>query len=268
VYLAHIGVTDIQSNTYLIDEKTTRGVLDLAGAQANPFSVWVEDWIASGSPGDCKGCLNLNIKAGGDDFSFDLHLNSIKPAILQGESGFSRKGYGPGNATYYYSLTRLETTGQLTLGDTTKQVAGDSWMDHEWFSSVLDHTQVGWDWLALHLDDGRELMLFQVRPIDVAMKSFKEPVLVDQRGESRQLDPAQIVLKARRRWRSHVNEVEYPVHWEILTPELDLHFEVEALIDAQARTGSFHYCEGAVQVAGTQGTKRISGKGYLEMTGY
>ena len=99
-------------------------------------------------------------------FHLVLILTASKPAVLHGERGVSRKSTIPGNASYYYSLSRLRTSGTLTIQGESIPVSGDSWMDHEWFSSALDEGQSGWDWFSLQFDDQREMMLFQVRNHD------------------------------------------------------------------------------------------------------
>ena len=267
-YLAHAGVTDVQSKRYLVDEIYSRGALNLAGVQTEPFSVWVENWIAEGSAGQCSGCLTLSIKAESDDFSFSLDLDSAKPAVLHGERGVSRKSTIPGNASYYYSLSRLRTSGTLTIQGESTSVSGDSWMDHEWFSSVLDEGQSGWDWFSLQLDDQRELMLFQVRNHDPVVEPFKYGMVVDQHGQSELIPPDQIALTPVRTWKSNLNHPEYPVHWKIEIPWLNMKLDVESLIDAQERDDSFRYWEGATRVSGMEGSRLITGLGYLEMTGY
>ena len=267
-YLAHAGVTDVQSKRYLVDEIYSRGALNLAGVQAEPFSVWVENWIAEGSAGQCSGCLTLSIKAESDDFSFDLDLDSVKPAVLHGERGVSRKSTIPGNASYYYSLSRLRTSGTLTIQGESTSVSGDSWMDHEWFSSVLDEGQSGWDWFSLQLDDQRELMLFQVRNHDPVVEPFKYGLVVDQHGQTELIPPDQIVLTPVRTWKSNLSHSEYPVHWKIEIPWFNMKLDVESLIDAQERDDSFRYWEGAIRVSGMESNQPITGLGYLEMTGY
>ena len=267
-YLAHIGVTDVQTGEYLIDEAYSRGALNLAGARSQPFKVWVNNWVVQGSQGECNGCLNVDISAASDYFSLGLKLNSLKPVVLQGEHGLSRKSNEPGNASYYYSLTRLETTGTLTTHGTTKQVSGASWMDHEWFSSVLSNEALGWDWFSLQLNDRRELMLFQIRQRESTGKSFKYGILVGDEGNSRLLDASQIEFTEQRRWKSAKTHAEYPVDWQIAIPELGMTLSIDALADAQERDDSFRYWEGAVSVSGTQGSNAVTGSGYLEMTGY
>ncbi len=268
VYLAHVGVTDVRANEYLVDEIYSRGVLGLAGAQAEPFAIWVEHWIAEGSTGVCEGCLNLHVKVNADEFSFDLALESVKPVVLQGERGLSRKSNASDSASYYYSLSRLKTTGKLTIREQTQPVSGDSWMDHEWFSSALNDDQIGWDWFSLQLDDQRELMLFQVRQREPAAAPFKYGILIDQAGQSQLLPANQITFKAMRIWQSQINQTEYPVHWQIEIPSHALLLDIEAMIDEQERGSSFRYWEGAVKVSGQEGKKELTGHGYLEMTGY
>lgn len=267
-YLAHVGITDLQAREYLVDEKYSRGALDLAGARAQPFSVWVENWSVSGTEGDCEGCLNLSIAAESETFSIDLELISLKPAVFQGDRGLSRKGEAKGSASYYYSLTRLKTAGSITVSGQTRHVSGESWMDHEWFSSILGENYAGWDWFSLQLDDRRELMFFQIRPGNSSTQPIKYGILIDELGIARQIPPQRIRFTPQRRWASISGDVQYPVHWQIEVPQIKLMLNIEAVLDGQERIDSFRYWEGAVAVNGNEDEKQLAGRGYLEMTGY
>ena len=267
-YLAHVALTDLQTQEYLFDERYSRGALDLAGAQIEPFSVWVENWSVTGSEGECEGCLNLRITAQSESFSFDLELISLKPVVFQGDLGLSRKGEAKGSASYYYSLTRLKTTGSVSVSGETKHVSGESWMDHEWFSSILGENEVGWDWFALQLDDYRELMFFQIRRRDPVAQPIQYGIMIDERGSAQPIAPQSIRFTPQRWWTSISGESQYPVQWQIEVPQLDLMLNVEAALDAQERSDSFRYWEGAVVVSGTEDDRQLSGKGYLEMTAY
>ncbi len=268
VYLAHAGVTDLQSGEYLVDEMYSRDVLGLAGARAQPFSVYVENWSASGSSGDCRGCLDLDIAVTSDDFTLDLQLVSVKDAVLHGKNGLSRKSESNENASYYYSLTRMHTDGTLTIHGQSLEVTGTSWMDHEWFSSALDETQSGWDWFSLQLDDGREMMFFQVRHHDDSKDSFKYAVLIDGTGTLDQVPAREVSFRPMQMWTSPETQSTYPVYWRIEVPQRHLVLDIEATVNAQERHQSFRYWEGSVQVSASERGKLISGVGYLEMTGY
>ncbi len=268
IYLSHIAITDIGRNEFLIDEVYSRDALELAGATAQPFAIWVENWTVKAASGRCEGCLDLHIKADSDSFSMDLQLNSKKPAVLQGDRGLSHKGSLPGNASYYYSLTHLETSGSITVYGQSSDVVGLSWMDHEWFTSLFEEEVDGWDWFALQLDDRRELTLFQVRQGNNSDEFFKYGVLIDAQGNSQKLAPEKILLKQVRFWQSAESEARYPVGWGIEIPELGMELIIEAAVDHQERIDSFRYWEGAVIINGSDGANPVSGKGYLEMTGY
>ena len=47
--------------------------------------------------------------------AIDLSVIALKPFVLQGNQGLSQKGAEPGNASYYYSYTRLQTRGTVTI---------------------------------------------------------------------------------------------------------------------------------------------------------
>ena len=114
-------------------------------------------------------------------------LDPGKPVVLQGDRGYSRKGRDPGNASHYYSLTRMPSTGTLRLGERTIAITGNSWMDHEFGTSALDAGTRGWDWFALQLDDGRELMLYQLRQGDGTPSPFSSGTIVGRDGRTEHL---------------------------------------------------------------------------------
>ena len=67
----------------------------------------------------------LNVRLGVRTIvAVELELDTAKPVVLHGEAGLSRKGREPGNASYYFSLTRLPTRGTVTIGYKTLEVQG------------------------------------------------------------------------------------------------------------------------------------------------
>src|SRR5690606_2852699 len=117
-----------------------------------------------------------------DDAALDLELVAAKPPVAQGEDGWDAKGPEPGNASYYYSLTRLAADGSLAVGGERFDVAGLAWMDREWSTSSLSAGVEGWDWLALQLSDGRDLMLYQLRQTDGSPSPFSSGSVVGADG--------------------------------------------------------------------------------------
>ncbi|HXU46332.1 MAG TPA: carotenoid 1,2-hydratase, partial [Thermoanaerobaculia bacterium] len=164
VYMAHFALTDAEGGRFLAFERFRRGALGLAGARALPFRVALDDWsIASLAPGSTWPA-RLRAQEGGA--AIDIQLDQGKPPVLEGDRGLSQKSAAPGQASYYYSLPRMPARGDIRLGGESFAVSGLAWLDREWSTSALAADQVGWDWLALQLDDGRELMLYRLRRRD------------------------------------------------------------------------------------------------------
>lgn len=259
IYMGHIAVSDIDGGSHRSAERFARAAAGLAGARTSPFQVWLGPWSLRGG----EALFPLSLTAADDDIGLSLQLQAgSKPLVLQGEEGLSRKSATPGNASYYYSFTRLPTSGELRIGDRRYRVAGNSWLDREWSTSALDEDQAGWDWFALQLDDGRELMFYQLRDTQGRPHAFSRGSLVQADGSSRALPADAVRLTPLRHWRAEDGS-RYPVAWRLQVAEEGLDLEVRALLDDQLMDHSVRYWEGAVQVSGSH-----RGSGYLELSGY
>ncbi len=273
VYMGHFAVTDGRARTFHAFERFSRQALGLAGATASPFRVWLEDWELAEGGGSAPGSdiFPLTLRAAEDDVTLELELSPLKPMVLQGEEGLSQKGAAPGNASYYYSFTRLDARGRLTLDAGDLPVTGTAWMDREWSTSALSRGQVGWDWFALQMDDGRELMYYQLRLADGSPDPLSKGVLVgaaDGAVPVRPLSSDQVQLEVLGWWRSPMDGAEYPGAWRLTVPEEELELEIRPLIPDQELEVTFRYWEGAVEVEGTRAGEAVSGRGYVELTGY
>lgn len=265
LYLAHAAVTDIDGGRYLSDERFARGALGLAGARAEPFRVWLEDWAMTGQAEGER--LDGRIRAGNDRFGIDLSLRSTGPPVAHGDRGMSAKGPG-GHASYYYSYTRLATRGTIRVDGQEFDVAGNSWLDHEWSSSALAAGQTGWDWFSLQLDGRRALMVFRLRHRTDRQRDFYSGTYVDASGNVTSLSSGQIEMEALDHWTSERTGVRYPVRWRLAVSGPDLVLTTEPRLENQEFAHSFRYWEGAVGASGRLDGNAISGRGYVELTGY
>jgi predicted secreted hydrolase len=274
IYMAHLALTDIEGKRFYNRERRTRGgALGLAGVTfENPenktgYRLWLEDWEVSSI--STTSWLPLRIKAKDDTFSLDLQLETAKPVVLQGERGLSQKNSQPGNASYYYSMTRMPTRGQVTISDKSYQVQGNSWFDREWSTSGLNPQQQGWDWFALQLDDGRDIMYYQLRLKNgQADSKYSTGVIVDKKGKAQRIYHDEVELIQLNDWQSPDTQIRYPIKWQFNLPKLNLELTVTPYFKQQEWQTTVNYWEGAVSVSGHQGQEKISGQGYLEMTGY
>jgi predicted secreted hydrolase len=270
VFMAHFALTDVESGAFHARERFSRAALELAGARAEPFAVWLEDWRLEGA-GPSPGLpFRLRAEADSESLSFavDLTLEEGKPAVLQGDRGLSRKGETPGNASYYYSLTRLPTRGVVRLGDQEFAVTGESWMDREWSTSALEPGQVGWDWFALQLADGRELMVYRMRREGDRTDRNSSGVIVEANGSYRSLAVDEFEIEVQDRWRSPGTGALYPSAWRVTSVAAEIDLFVQPAIAGQEHSGSVVYWEGAVSVEGRSRGKSTEGRGYVELTGY
>ena len=195
-----------------------------------------------------------------------------KAPAVHGENGISPKGPSAGNASHYYSLTRLETMGRIVVGGEAFEVNGASWMDHEFGTSFLEAEASGWDWFSVQLDDGRELMLFEIRQRDGQIDPRSSGTLVDRDGQATPIRFGEFALASSDVWRSPASGAEYPTAWTIDLPRLQLRLATRAAFAEQemrtTESTGVAYWEGSINVTGTADGKPVAGRGYLEMTGY
>jgi predicted secreted hydrolase len=267
LYMAHLAVTDIDGKQFKYAEKLNRAGVGWAGAETNVYRVWNEDWEAKHD--DAKRTL---LKAFDGDFGIEFTLEPGKAPTIHGENGVSQKGTQLGNASHYYSQTRMPTRGVIVMNGARFAVAGDSWMDHEFGTSFLEKEQKGWDWFALQLEDGTDVMLYQFRRNDGALDSHTSGTLIDKAGKAMKLRANEFTLEPLAMWRSPQTTAEYPLKWRVKIPARNVELEVTATMENQelitnSSTG-VSYWEGAIVIAGTHNGKSVNGRGYLEMTGY
>ena len=258
IYMGHFAISDVEAEQHEAFERFTRGSADLAGAESAPYQVWLEDWQV-----EEIGENQYRLVAQQGEFALDLILNDTKGIILQGDEGYSQKGEDPGNASYYYSQTRMVTSGTVRTERGLFDVNGLSWKDHEFSTSALSEGQVGWDWFSLQLDDGSELMFFQIRRADGSIDPFSSGTYIDSNGGTQHLERNQFDIRVRDEWESPQSGGVYPSAWTVSIPGLNLELDIEPYFNAQEMDVSYFYWEGAVKVSGS-----LTGSGYVEMTGY
>jgi len=265
LYLAHFALTDTAGGRFAAASRLSREALGLAGARARPYRVWVEDWSAEGEDPDG---FPVRLRAADGDVAIDLVLERGKPVVLQGDRGLSQKGPEPGNASYYYSFTRMPARGTVRVGPASLEVAGLAWMDREWSTSALGPDLAGWDWLALQLDDGRELMVYQLRRRDGSVDPYSAGTLIAADGGARRLARDEVALEVLDHWTSPASGVRYPARWRLAVPSADLSLEIAPRLAGQELIVGTRYWEGAVRVEGRAGGHPIAGRGYVELVGY
>jgi predicted secreted hydrolase len=269
VYLAHFTISDIDGNQFYPAERFSRGAAGLAGATAQPYHVWLQDWsVEEIAPGQVR------LRAQTADAALDLVLTETRPPVLHGDGGLSQKGPEPGNASYYYSLIGQQATGAVTVGKERFDVTGLAWKDHEWSTSALSEGAIGWDWISLQMDDGGALMLFEIRSGaddgtgGSQTRPYNAGTYIAPDGTLTHLTQGDWTLEVTDTWTSPTSGGEYPAGWRISVPSVGLELTGRPQMANQELNVSTTYWEGAVEFGGTLGRAPISAEGYIELTGY
>ncbi len=265
IYFAHFAITDAKNNAHWATERFSRGAAGLAGASGDPYHVWLENWDASSLNADGS---RVQLRADDSGHALALTLNTSKPLVLHGDQGLSQKSSGVGNASYYYSLTRLATEGTITVNGETVAVKGLSWMDHEFSTTVLGPNAVGWDWFSIQLSDQRDVMFFQIRQKDGSIEPLSGGTLVEPDGSARALTRGQVNIQVLDTWTSPTSGGKYPARWSVSIPSANIQLTLKPYVADQEMHVSITYWEGAVEIAGHSNGAPVTGSGYVEMTGY
>ncbi|WP_397449236.1 lipocalin-like domain-containing protein [Pseudomonas sp. NA-150] len=256
IWMGHAAVTS--GARHYAAERYARGGVEQAGVTAAPFKAWIDDWtFDSQSPVD-NSLGDMQVHARGPNFSYQLHLRSSRPLVLQGEQGFSQKSE-QGQASYYYSQPFFQAGGRLDIDGKTYQVTGPAWLDREWSSQPLTANQIGWDWFSVHLDSGEQLMLYRMRQKQGA--PYLTGTWINADGHTELLQGSQIQLTPEAA--TEVAGRSMPTRWSVKIPSKQLAITTTALNPKAWMNLQIPYWEGPVRVTGNR-----SGTGYLEMTGY
>ncbi len=273
VYIGHFALTDAGNQQFHVAQRYSRGTLGLAGAGAEPFRVWLDDWSIvearrSERPlEEYEFGLPWQLQANDGEIGLNLTLVPQKHPVLNGVNGLSQKAAMAGSASYYYSITRLQTTGTVQIDGAEYAVSGLSWLDREWGSNGLSRDQEGWDWYALQLSDGSELMFYNLRRRDGSQDMHSAGTLTLADGSTVHLSTHDLNIEVLDTWQSPRGG-RYPIAWQIVVPEYKLNLTVDPVLDAQEFVTTVRYWEGAVDVSGERGDSPITGRGYVELTGY
>jgi predicted secreted hydrolase len=264
IYFAHFAISDIASEQFYAFERYSRPGPGLAGAEDDPYRVWIEDWAITER---ATGVYELQAAQAGIDLK--LTLTDEMGIVLHGENGYSRKGAESTNASYYYSQPRLRADGIVEVDGTRYPVSGLAWKDHEFSTSVLDKNQIGWDWFSLQFEDGTALMLFQLRERGGGTSDSSSGTFIARDGRPQPVQKDDFEIVVLEEWRSPHTQGLYPAAWEIRLNEPDCLLKIQPwMADQEINFPAVTYWEGAVRVEGMCNGSRTRGNGYVELTGY
>ena len=268
IYLAHAAVSDIAGRQHLQAEALSRAALGMAGVTqtARHTTVFLKNWSSR-----IEADLHT-LKVNTADFSYELNFKPAKPAVLHGERGYSLKGATSERASCYYSFTRLNGQGRMTIGGETLSVTGSAWMDHEFSTALLEPGISGWDWFSLQLSDETEIMVFLLRTETGGLHAASSGTFIDADGTTRPIAKTEINVDVLDTWKSKQSAARYPARWRMQITPFQIDVKISSnLPDQEMRTldsTGVTYWEGSVSLEGFKDKLRVNGEGYVELTGY
>lgn len=249
----HVSFADYQTGRHYIDQRSTAG--NLSTGSVNHFDFISGDWSMSGGNGIDK------LQVSTSDFSFDFQLVSIQAPVFHGKDGVI--SLGSAGSSYYYSRTRMDISGTVKINGYTEAAKGLAWFDHQW--GDFSTTQLSWDWFSIQLDDGSDIMLYQLR--DKSHTPIIYTGSITKNGKTEILGMEDFSLNKAKNWLSDKTGVSYPIEWQLKIPAKNIDVTTRSILsnsefDATLTTYNI-YWEGAIQVTGTH-----TGKGFMELSGY
>ncbi len=272
--LGHFAVSDLTNEEFHFNQEIARGSMGDAGFPEFSSTSTDPQTLAFLS----KSRIELidrdknvfRIVADLGDTSYDLTIAPTRnQPVFHGADGISQKGAGAENASHYYSYTRMQTTGTITISGKPHQVGGTMWLDREWASNQLGPDQIGWDWFALQLDDESEIMIYQMRTANGGTDPYSHGTIIAKDGTTIPVKHSDYSLTPVEMWKSPKTGATYPVTWKLEIPKINIELTISAAFAQQELAlDPVTYYEGAVIVDGERKGGKLTGRGYMELTGY
>lgn len=268
LFVTQLAVTDVDGQQFKTAERINRAGIGWAGAATEGFRLWNDDWEARQD----KTMTLLRAIESEDGIGLELALEAGRAPVAHGEDGVFQKGFLALNASHFYSLPRMPARGVLLFDGQRFEVSGTSQLDHEFGTSFLEEGQAGWDYFLIELEDGSDLLIYQLRLTDGSRDQYFIATLINADGSRESLKSDEFAMQTLARWTSPASGGNYPVQWRVKIPGRQIELEAKAAMDNQefqaAQSIGVTYWKGLIDVSGKRNGQPISGKGFLEMTGY
>jgi predicted secreted hydrolase len=269
IYFAHFALTDSQNSGFRYSHrKSSNGWTDRpAAASEDHYYLRLGDWIVRESHGSHVLRASIN-----SEVAFEANLVPEKTAVLNGPGRDGVSFKDEGEASRYFSYTRMGMEGDLTIDGKVEHFAGTAWMDREFGTWTATEKQKGWDWFSIQLEDGTELMCYQLRDGQNAVSEYSSGVFVSKDGTYSPLAKEDFSIKPKGFWKSARTGATYPSGWQVSVPGIGMEVSVIPVCEDQELdtrgTTMIVYWEGACRVTANRNGEVLKGRAYVELVGY
>jgi predicted secreted hydrolase len=268
LFFAHFAITEIDEKKFrYAHRKSANGFFDEpASASETHFHLRLGDWSLRESHG-----AHI-LRATASNCVFEADLKPTKPPVLNGKGGDGVSFKDEGEASRYFSYTRMEMEGDLIWNGAAEHFTGSAWMDREFGTWTPTENQKGWDWFSIQLDNNCELMCYQLRNSKGEAAPYSSGTYVNERGEFEHLTREDFSIEPTGEWKSPRTKATYPSGWRVKVPKMNLDLVLTPVIEDQELdtrgTTMIIYWEGACEVESKAGEFDIKGRAYVELVGY
>ena len=266
VYAAHFAISDVSGGAFHFDQRrqTEPDAALPNGTSSAGINVSIGDWSITG----VNGLDHLVASMSG--YALRVDVRGLKPPTLHNGNGLLT--FGIGGFSYYYSYTRMALTGTLIDHGQSLAITGQAWMDHQWGNFILPGGG-GWDWFSIQLSNNTEMMIYLLRDaVGHITATYAGYILPDAREQL--LPDGVLHFTVLSHWKSPTTGANYPSGWQLAinAPQLQASLTLQPELKNQElivyqSTGN-SYWEGAVSISGYSQGSKVSGEGYVELTGY
>jgi predicted secreted hydrolase len=282
--VVHVALTDVADSSFTFDSVTR--VFDKPKVIPNSFNFTAGSAnngnLVTGMGGDGMDTLSAMI-GGKDGYKLDLKLKSTKPAAIHygGKLHKYPRSVG-GGYTYYYSRTSMTVEANLTLPNesTPTSVTGQAWFDRQYGNLIRPAVIGGWQWFAISLEDGSEIMLyfqsskgFFDKEEEREERESELGSITDKNGVTTPILSSEASLEVIGNWTSKNSGCVYPSGWHVTVKSqtwiLKPYVEDQELGPREGEQQPWVtpiYWEGANSATGLDGAPM--GRAYVELNGF
>jgi predicted secreted hydrolase len=236
---------------------------DCLNIKAKIFSGGTETWHNKTDILGNSLPFEYEISAVSSSGAINLEYDALKPPLILADSGYFYEGAT--DYTYYYSQTKNEVTGTITLNGITENVSGSSWIDRQ-YGTFNPWNGQEYEWFCIQLSNGMDINitnLFTVK--DEIPDNLKYRLLSAYVDETTQYTTSDFQI-VRLKYSYMPDRVRcYSQKWRITSSILNVDIIVSTLHSNCEVSLPFRFYEGSTNVTGTVNGANVTGVGFVEL---
>lgn len=261
-----LDITDDATGKFYQDSKLVRYTsmaTDHLDIQATITGGDNEYWITKTDVNNKLIPFEYNIQAASSDAGLQLDYKSLKRPLILADSGYLKEGFS--NYTYYYSQTRNDVSGKLTLNGITENVTGTSWIDRQYgdFDRLIGEK---YEWFFLQLSNGMDINVANVFSADNKIPdNSRYRILSSYVNDSTQYTTSDFKIERLGfNWMPD-SQMCYSNKWRLTSDlnKIDLTFSTKN--NNTEVQFPFRFFEGATDISGTVNGVTVTGFGFAEL---